>query len=145
MSLLVLCLFLLYRLLNMFRATLCPSSGADDLEVFIGCVAERGCVGSQIRLVACLSIGKHLTQKWHLVGLFIHTELRCTVNHTSKKGYNNPIKEKVIDGKWQRQEIHKLSSETLKERDNLRYLGLCGKVMNKENNLRVGIDEFVSE
>jgi len=31
MSLLVLCLFLLYRLLNMFRATLCPSSGADDL------------------------------------------------------------------------------------------------------------------
>jgi len=33
MSLLVLCLFLLYRLLNMFRATLCPSSGADDLEV----------------------------------------------------------------------------------------------------------------
>ena len=62
MSLLVLCLFLLYRLLNMFRATLCPSSGADDLEVFIRCVAERGCVGSQIRLVACLSIGKHLTQ-----------------------------------------------------------------------------------
>ena len=62
MSLLVLCLFLLYRLLNMFRATLCPSSGADDLEVFIRCVAERGCVGSQIRLVACLSIGKHVTQ-----------------------------------------------------------------------------------
>ena len=24
----------------MFRATLCPSSGADDLEVFIRCVAE---------------------------------------------------------------------------------------------------------
>ena len=23
---------------------------------------SRGCVGSQIRLVACLSIGKHLTQ-----------------------------------------------------------------------------------
>ena len=36
---LVLCWFLLYSLLNMFRATLCPSSGADDLEVFIRCVA----------------------------------------------------------------------------------------------------------
>jgi len=36
---LVLCLFLLYSLLNMFRATLCPSSGADDFEVFIRYVA----------------------------------------------------------------------------------------------------------
>ena len=32
---LVLYLFLLYKLLNMFRATLCPSSGADDLVVFL--------------------------------------------------------------------------------------------------------------
>jgi len=31
---LLLYLFLLYKLLNMFRATLCPSSGADDLVVF---------------------------------------------------------------------------------------------------------------
>jgi len=31
---LVLYLFLLYKLLNMFRATLSPSSGADDLVVF---------------------------------------------------------------------------------------------------------------
>ena len=31
---LVLYLFILYKLLNMFRATLCPSSGADDLVVF---------------------------------------------------------------------------------------------------------------
>jgi len=31
---LVLYLFLLHKLLNMFRATLCPSSGADDLVVF---------------------------------------------------------------------------------------------------------------
>ena len=30
----VLYLFLLYKLLNMFRATLCPSSGVDDLVVF---------------------------------------------------------------------------------------------------------------
>ena len=32
---LVLYLILLYRLLNMFRATLYPSSGADDLVVFL--------------------------------------------------------------------------------------------------------------
>jgi len=31
---LVLYLFLLYKLPNMFQATLCPSSGADDLVVF---------------------------------------------------------------------------------------------------------------
>jgi len=27
----------LYKLLNMFRATLCPSSGAEDLVVFFTC------------------------------------------------------------------------------------------------------------
>jgi len=32
---LVLYLFLLYNLLNMFRATMCPSSGAEDLVVFL--------------------------------------------------------------------------------------------------------------
>jgi len=32
---LVLYLLLLYKLLNMFRAILCPSSGADDLVVFL--------------------------------------------------------------------------------------------------------------
>jgi len=32
---LVLYLFLLYKFLNMFWATLCPSSGADDLVVFL--------------------------------------------------------------------------------------------------------------
>ena len=32
---LVLYLFLRYKLLNMFRATLCPSSGAEDLVVFL--------------------------------------------------------------------------------------------------------------
>jgi len=31
----VLYLFLLYKLLNMFRAALCPSSGADDLVVIL--------------------------------------------------------------------------------------------------------------
>ena len=37
---LVIYLFLLYSLLNMFRATMCPSSGADDLVVFFRCVVE---------------------------------------------------------------------------------------------------------
>jgi len=32
---LVLYLFLIYKLFNMFRATLCPSSGADELVVFL--------------------------------------------------------------------------------------------------------------
>jgi len=32
---LALYLFLLYTLLNMFRATLCPSPGADNLVVFL--------------------------------------------------------------------------------------------------------------
>jgi len=32
---LVLYLFHLYKMLNMFRATLCPSSGADDLVEFL--------------------------------------------------------------------------------------------------------------
>ena len=115
MSLSIIYIFLLYKLLNMFRATLCPSSGADDLVVFfhVWCSAvtmgsvisiyvyylrvdmfvcfhvrwvvwcggllwlvvsavvyrcdlmcrliklhTRGCVGSQIRLAGCVSIGK---------------------------------------------------------------------------------------
>ena len=33
MSLMCYPLFLLYKLLNMFRATMCPSSGADDCVV----------------------------------------------------------------------------------------------------------------
>ena len=33
MSLLCYPLYLLYKLLNMFRATMCPSSGADDCVV----------------------------------------------------------------------------------------------------------------
>ena len=60
---LVLYLFLLYKLLNMFRATLCPSSGADDLVVFLPHVVWcRGCVGSQIRLAGCVSIGKYVAR-----------------------------------------------------------------------------------
>ena len=55
MSLLVLYLFLLYRLLNMFRATLYSSSGADDLEVFIRCVAGTW-LCRQSDPVGCLSV-----------------------------------------------------------------------------------------
>jgi len=51
---LVLYLFLLYKLLSMFRATLCPSSGADDLVVLLPRVVWcRSCVGGQIRLAGC--------------------------------------------------------------------------------------------
>ena len=62
---LVLYLFLLYTLLNMFRATLCPSSGADDLVVFfprvVQCCNNGLCyfqiclvfVGPYIRLFSC--------------------------------------------------------------------------------------------
>ena len=39
----------------MFRVTLCPSSGADDLEVFIRCVAEP-CLCRQSDPVGCLSV-----------------------------------------------------------------------------------------
>jgi len=60
---LVVYLLLLYKLVNMFRATLCPSSGADDLVVlFPHVVSCHGCVGSQIRLAGCLSIGKYVAQ-----------------------------------------------------------------------------------
>ena len=58
---LVLYLFPLYKLLNMFRATFCPSSGADDLVVFFSRVVQgRGCVGSQILLAGCVSTGKYV-------------------------------------------------------------------------------------
>ena len=39
----------------MFRATLCPSSGTDDLEVFIRCVAEPW-LCRQSDPVGCLSV-----------------------------------------------------------------------------------------
>ena len=60
---LVLYLFLLCKLLNMFWATLCPSSGGDELVVFFPRVVYcRGCVGSQIWLAGCVSIGKYVAQ-----------------------------------------------------------------------------------
>ena len=52
---LVLYLFLFYKLLNMFRATLCPSSGADDLVVFFRCVAVPW-LCRQSDPVGCLSV-----------------------------------------------------------------------------------------
>jgi len=52
---LVIYLFLLYNLLNMFRTILCPSSGADDLVVFFRCVAEPW-LCRQSDPVGCLSV-----------------------------------------------------------------------------------------
>ena len=52
---LVIYLFLLYNLLNMFRSTLCPSSGADDLVVFFRCVADPW-LCRQSHPVGCLSV-----------------------------------------------------------------------------------------
>ena len=57
---LVLYLFLLYSLLDMFRATLCPSSGTDDLVVFFRCVAQvlpNGQTSSQQDLTAYTATG----------------------------------------------------------------------------------------
>ena len=68
---LVLYLFLLYRLLNMFRVTLCPSSGADDLVVFFRCVAEPW-LCRQSDPVGCLSV---------------HWEALSTTNKTNKRMY----------------------------------------------------------
>ena len=141
MSLLCYTLFLLYKLLNMFRATMCPSSGADDCVVLsphVGIVPwlQEGCqnwsagsvsieefvlwtqrthylltgsdslpaataqyqhVAITLRSRQLLKLGTWLpetcwatckgeikdntkvTSSWFL----IHTELWCTVNHTS--------------------------------------------------------------
>ena len=61
-------LFLLYKLLNMFRATTCPSSGADDCVVLsphVGIVPwlQEGC---QNRLAGSVSIEKFAvrTPQW---------------------------------------------------------------------------------
>jgi len=48
MSLLCYPLFLFYKLLNMFRATMCPSSGSDDCVMLSPCVGivpwlQEGC------------------------------------------------------------------------------------------------------
>ena len=60
MSLLCYPLFLFYKLLNMFRATMCPSSGADDCVMLsrrLGIVPwlQEGC---QDRLAGSASIGE---------------------------------------------------------------------------------------
>ena len=64
MSLLCYPLFLLYKLLNMFRATMCPTSGADDCIVSwprVGIVPwlQGGC---QIRLAGSVSIEEFIAQ-----------------------------------------------------------------------------------
>ena len=60
---LLLYLFSLYKLLNMFRATLCPSSGTDYSVVYrrVWCSAVAA-VGWQNRLAACVSIEEYVAQ-----------------------------------------------------------------------------------
>jgi len=61
----VLSFILLYKLLNMFRATMCPSSGADDWAVLsprVGIVLwlQEGC---QNRLAGSVSIEEFVAQR----------------------------------------------------------------------------------
>jgi len=59
---LVLYLFLLYKLLNMFWATLCPSSEADDLGIFAACgVVPWPCRQSDPVAWLCVHWGVHST------------------------------------------------------------------------------------
>jgi len=64
MSLLCYPLFLLYKLLDMFQATMCPSSGDDDCVVLSPCVGvvpwlQEGC---QNRLAGSVSIEEFVAQ-----------------------------------------------------------------------------------
>jgi len=46
----VLYLFPLYKLLNLFQATFCPSSGADDLVVFFHVLCSAVTMGNVISI-----------------------------------------------------------------------------------------------
>ena len=59
-------LFLFYQLLNMFRATMCPSSGADD------------CVMLQPRVGMCCGCRKVVKTSWQLVCPWMGSQLRST-------------------------------------------------------------------
>jgi len=56
---LVIYLFLRYNLLNMFRATLCPSSGADDLVVFAKLATLHVCYFWKLESVFWCSVIYH--------------------------------------------------------------------------------------
>jgi len=60
-------LFLLYKLLNMFRATIYPSSGADDCVVLSPCVGVVPWLqeGGQNRLAGSLSIEEFVATAQH--------------------------------------------------------------------------------
>ena len=45
----------------MFRATFAHLQELTTCSYLSDVLQSRGCVGTQIRLVACLSIGKHLS------------------------------------------------------------------------------------
>ena len=72
MSLLCYLLFLPYKFLNMFRATMCPSSGADDCVVLsprVGIVPwlQEGC---QNRLAGSVSIEEYVARHSEYVIVF---------------------------------------------------------------------------
>jgi len=77
MSLLCYPLFLLYKLLNMFRATMCPSSGDDDCVVLsprVGIVPwlQEGC---QNRLTGSVSIEEFVAKLFNIILSSNHTSL----------------------------------------------------------------------
>ena len=70
MSLLCFTLFLFYKLLNMFRAIMCPSSGADDCVILsprVGIVPwlQEGCqdrLAGSASIEEFVSVGDKITQ-----------------------------------------------------------------------------------
>ena len=88
-------LFLLYKFLNMFRATMCPSSGADDCVVLssrVGIVPwlQEAC---QNRLVVSLSIEEHncicaTNSSMHTLPTNRFWQPSCSHGTTSTRGDN---------------------------------------------------------
>ena len=75
-------LFLLYKLLNMLRATMCPSSGADDcvvLSPLVGIVLwlQEGC---QYRLASSVSIEEFVAYPYCSTSIFNHLTLSLILN-----------------------------------------------------------------
>ena len=82
----VLSLFLLYKFLNMFWATMCPSSGADDCVVLLPRVGivpwlQEGC---QNRLAGSVSIEGFVAQ--HATAQYQHVAITLRSRHLLKMG-----------------------------------------------------------
>src|SRR5215468_10194156 len=87
-----------YKLLDMFRATRSPSSGADDCRCNSCVLLCRGCVGGQVRLAASVSIQRFVAQLVLQTSEWIHLQPagpdhlhnHGTTTHTSYT-YNRPL------------------------------------------------------